>query len=69
MNRNLDGAYFRVYRDDKWQSICFSDLTENEMNIVLLNRNEEWLKSFCVYLGTTISSIGDAFDLICDYAD
>ena len=69
MNRNLDGAYFRVYRDGKWQSICFSDLTEDEMNEVLKNRNEEWLKSLCIHLGNTISKIGDAFDFICDYAD
>lgn len=69
MSRNLDGAYFRVLRDDKWQDICFSDLTEDEMNEVLKNRNEEWLKSLCIHLGNTISKIGDAFDLICDYAD
>lgn len=64
MNRNLDGAYFRVYREGKWQSICFSDLIEDEMNEVLKNRNEEWLKSLCIHLGNTIRKIGDAFDII-----
>lgn len=33
--RNLDGAFFRVKRDDKWQNICFSDLTDEEMDAVL----------------------------------
>lgn len=29
MQRNLDGVYFRVERDGKWQNICFSDLTKS----------------------------------------
>ena len=32
MDRNLDGIYFRVECDGKWQSICFNDLTEDEMD-------------------------------------
>lgn len=43
--RNLDGVYFRVYRDDKWQSICFTDLTEDEAEAVTKDRSEEWLTS------------------------
>lgn len=30
INRELDGCYFRIQRDGKWQNICFSDLTEIE---------------------------------------
>ena len=48
--RNLDGCYFRVQRDGKWESICFSDLTEEERNGVLEGRNEEWLKP-CPFCG------------------
>lgn len=39
VNRNLDGAYFRIERDGKWQSICFSDLTEDEMKSVMKDKD------------------------------
>ena len=45
MNRNLDGVYFRVKRGNKYESICFSDLTEVEQDEVMTGRSEEWLKS------------------------
>lgn len=64
MNRNLDGVYFRVERDGKWDSICFSDLTEEEMDRVLTCRNEEWLRSMCKILGKKIKDIGDMFDIV-----
>ena len=51
MNRNLDGVYFRVKRDDQWQNICFTDLTEEETEEILKDRSNEWMrsmiKSFC----------------------
>ena len=64
MNRSLDGVFFRVCRNGKWQSLCFSDLTEDEMNEVLKDRNCEWLKNLCVILGRRIREIGDAFNII-----
>lgn len=64
INRNLDGAYFRVERDGKWESICFSDLTENEMKIVMKDKDMDWLQSLAIYLGNTIKTIGNQFDLI-----
>lgn len=64
INRNLDGAYFRVERDGKWQSICFSDLTENEMKIVMKDKDIDWLQSLAIHLGNTIKTIGNQFDLI-----
>ena len=35
MDRNLDGIYFRVQRDEKWGNACFSDLTQEEMERVM----------------------------------
>lgn len=29
---DLDGIYFRVERNGKWQSLCVSDLTPEEVN-------------------------------------
>ena len=64
-NRKLDGVYFRIKRDDKWDHICFSDLTEEEMNKVLEGRDAEWLKSLCIILGQDLREIGDYFDINC----
>lgn len=66
MDRKLDGVYFRIKRDNKWQNICFSDLTEDEMDDVLKDRDPEWLKSMCVILGKTIKKIGDDLDIEMD---
>lgn len=66
MNRNLDGIYFRIKRNNKYESICFSDLTEDEMDEILKDRNVEWLKSLAKMLGRKIREIGDQFDIICE---
>lgn len=63
MNRELDGVYFRIKRNDKWDNICFSDLTEEEMNEVLKDKDAEWLKSLCIILGKTLKEIGDYFNI------
>lgn len=64
MNRNLDGVYFRIKRDDEWQNICFSDLTEEEMNEIMKGRSEDWLRSMCKILGKVIKNIGDQLDIV-----
>lgn len=61
--RDLDGVYFRIERNGKWQSICFSDLTEEEMVHVLEGRDEQWLKNLCKILGNTLRDIGDQLDI------
>ena len=63
MNRNLDTIYFRIERDNKWQNICFSDLTVEEMQIVMLEKDKMWLKSICTELANTIKEIGEQLDL------
>ena len=69
MNRNLDGIFFRVNRDNKWQNICFSDLTEDEQSFVMEDKNEMWLRSMCRSLAKVIRDIGDQFDIACAYDD
>lgn len=63
MDRELDGVYFRIQRKDKWESVCFSDLSEEQMNHVLMNRSRQWLIKLCILLGKTIRQIGDEFDI------
>lgn len=64
MNRNLDGVYFRVKRGGKCQSICFSDLTEDEMDDILRDKKEDWLRNMCKILGGTIKNIGEQLDIV-----
>lgn len=63
-NRNLDGVYFRIQRDGKWENICFSDLTPEERIEVMKDRGEGWLKSLCCILADTIRNIGDEMSLV-----
>lgn len=63
--RNLDGIYFRICRNGKWDNICFSDLTHEEMESVMARKDIDWLKSLCIQLGRRIREIGDQLDLVC----
>ena len=76
MNRNLDGVYFRVKRDDRWQNICFTDLTNEETNTILEDRTEVWLLSMLEVLLNVYDKVisvvpdeelNDIKDLLIDY--
>ena len=67
MNRNLDGVYFRIKRDDHYESICFSDLTKDEREEVLNGKSIEWVKSLCYILADSLKEIGDQFDIVCEH--
>jgi hypothetical protein len=62
--RNLDGVYFRVQRNGKWENVCFSDLTEDEMDYVLGGRDQKWCINLCKILGKKLRQIGDQFDIM-----
>ena len=65
MNRDLDGVYFRVKSESGgWDDVCFSDLTEEQMDEMLANRNEDWLKHLCKHLGFVIRALGDEFNIM-----
>lgn len=63
INRELDNIYFRVKRGKHWESVCFSDLSDEEMDKVLEGHSVEWLKSTCKILDRTIRDIGDSLDI------
>ena len=63
MDRELDGVFFRVNRGRGFESVCFSDLTEEERKIQLQGRTTEWLESLCLILGRTIKDIGDDLNI------
>lgn len=66
MDRNLDGVYFRVKREEKYDNVCFSDLTEEQMDEVLKDRDEEWLRNMCKILGKTLKKVGDELDIVAE---
>lgn len=67
--RDLDGAYFRVERNGRWESLCFTDLTREEQEKVLEVRTAEWLRGMVLYLASSLRQIGDVFDICCEYED
>lgn len=63
VKRELDGCFFRVERNGKWQNICFSDLTEQERKKVTAEKNALWLQSLANHLAERLRAIGDELDL------
>ena len=66
IKRNLDGCYFRVQRDGKYQSICFSDLTEDERTKLFdkADKSAEWWKSLAYHLADCLRNVGEHFDIL-----
>ena len=62
-NRDLDGIYFRVKREGKWQSICFTDMTTEEIDTVIGERSSDWWKSVALHLKECLNEIGETFDI------
>ena len=62
MNRELDGCYFRIVRDGIGQSVCFTDLTKEEREKLLEDKDTQFLKNLCCYLADRILELGDIID-------
>lgn len=62
-NRYLDGIYLRVKRDDKFQPVCLSDMTKEELEAALNPERGEWLKGAVIHLATKLHEIGDQCSL------
>lgn len=63
MDRKLDGMFFRVKRDGKWGNVCISDMTNEEREECLKNKDPQFLKRVIDNLCETLKGIGDQFDL------
>ena len=64
MNRNLDGIYFRVKRNAKYENVCFSDLTKEEREEICKDRPAGWYKSIAYHLADRLKAVGDTFDIV-----
>ena len=56
---NLDGIYFRVERDGKWQSLCVSDLTPEELKLVTKDWDCNQLTIVAKELSCTLKGLFD----------
>lgn len=63
MQRNLDGVYFRIKRGEKWENICWTDLTNEERALVSKDRPIEWWQGLTEILTNVIVDIGNQLDL------
>jgi hypothetical protein len=65
MDRKLDGMFFRVKREGKWDNVCISDMTDEEIEEhVFKNRDPAFLKQVIQNLAHRLKDIGDQLDLI-----
>ena len=64
MKRNLDGIYMRIRRNDKYEAVCLSDMTEEELKEYLPYGNSEWLRGAVIHLAQVVHDIGEQFDLV-----
>lgn len=69
MNRELDGIYLRIKRDGKYQSLCLSDMTKEELEENLNPERGEWLKGAVIHLALTLHEIGNLFDIVGELSD
>lgn len=67
MDRNLDGVYFRIRRGDKYENVCFSDLSIDERELIEKVNGEErpvsWWKAMAYYLADRLKALGDFCDV------
>ena len=64
MKRNLDGIYLRIKRDGKYQAVCLSDMTADELEETLDPERGDWLKGAVIHLAGQLRAVGDKFDIV-----
>lgn len=65
---NLDGIYFRIIRNGRYENVCWSDMSKKEMHEILDAKCQDpdalvWLSSMCIKLGEVIRELGDEFSI------
>lgn len=74
IQRNLDGIYFRVKRDDEYESICYSDMTAEERDEIAEkleeNRTPEeqaaWWRNMANILAERLYDMGEQLGVMCE---
>lgn len=55
--RDLDGVYFRVERNGKYQNVCFTDLTTDEANNCIAKWDEYMQSKMVVILENLLNEL------------
>lgn len=74
IQRNLDGIYFRVKRDDEYESVCYSDMTAEERDEIAEkleeNRTPEeqaaWWRNMANILAERLYDMGEQLGVMCE---
>lgn len=74
MQRNLDGVYFRVQRDGRWQNVCYSDMEQAERDEVARKWAETstpdeqaaWWRSLADTLADQFYYMGEQLGVTCE---
>lgn len=74
IQRNLDGVYFRVKRDGKYESICYSDMTTEERDEIAENLKKSrtpeeqatWWRSMANILADQLYYMGEQLGVMCE---
>ena len=64
VRRDLDGCFFRVNRDSKWLSLCWTDLTTEERENIMEEKDVYWHRRMLEYITNQFRIIGDHFDIV-----
>lgn len=72
IQRNLDGVYFRVKRDDEYESICYSDMTAEERDEIAALKAENatpeqqiaWWRSMANILADQLYYMGEQLGVV-----
>ena len=72
--RNLDGVYFRVKRDGKWDSICYSDMTAAERESVIYDRMSDkpmdeqvgYYRRLAEIMANSLYDMGEQLGVMCE---
>lgn len=62
--RNMDPMTFRIPRDGKWVTLCFTDMTMEERIGMLGERDQEWLANMAFALADRLRYVADELDLM-----
>lgn len=61
--RSLSGVFFREKVGEKWENICFEELSEASQDRILNEKNPEFVKNLCKIMANTVRDLGEKFDI------
>lgn len=67
MDRNLDGIYAKIRRGNMVQAVCLSDMTDKELDEVLKDKCESYLRGAVKHLAKMLKEVGDITDYRKEY--